>query len=168
MKIKAIRATPVNLPLEAPYLWAHGLFPGFSKTIVEVDTVDGITDGLLTLLQEAIGGAGGDAELGGTQAGNAVSNLERSSNTGGELEGTSRAVGGAGGDYGALAVEGGAGGSASASIFLANDTAESLHATAEAIGGEGGSSDGGGGGSLGWPLVWLLAGAAVLGRRRNA
>ena len=38
MKITAIRATPVNLPLEAPYIWALGEHPGFSKTIVEVET----------------------------------------------------------------------------------------------------------------------------------
>lgn len=43
MKITAIRATPVNIPLEAPYLWAYGALGGFSKTIVEVETSDGIT-----------------------------------------------------------------------------------------------------------------------------
>src|SRR5689334_12791724 len=42
MKITAIRATPVNIPLEAPYLWSYGSLPGFSKTIVEVETSDGI------------------------------------------------------------------------------------------------------------------------------
>jgi glucarate dehydratase len=42
MKIAAIRATPVNLPLEAPYLWSYGSLAGFSKTIVEVETSDGI------------------------------------------------------------------------------------------------------------------------------
>jgi glucarate dehydratase len=42
VKIAAIRATPVNIPLEAPYVWAHGTLPGFSKTIVEVETTDGI------------------------------------------------------------------------------------------------------------------------------
>lgn len=42
MKITAIRATPVNLPLEAPYIWALGEHPGFSKTIVEVETDDGL------------------------------------------------------------------------------------------------------------------------------
>ena len=42
MKIKAIRATPVNIPLEAPYLWSYGSLAGFSKTIVEVETDDGI------------------------------------------------------------------------------------------------------------------------------
>lgn len=42
MKITAIRATPVNIPLEAPYLWSYGALAGFSKTIVEVETSDGI------------------------------------------------------------------------------------------------------------------------------
>jgi len=42
MKITKIRATPVNIPLEAPYLWSHGTLPGFSKAIVEVETSDGI------------------------------------------------------------------------------------------------------------------------------
>ena len=43
MKITAIRATPVNIPLEAPYLWSYGSLAGFSKTIVEIETDDGIT-----------------------------------------------------------------------------------------------------------------------------
>ena len=42
MKITKIRATPVNISLEAPYLWAYGALGGFSKTIVEVETSDGI------------------------------------------------------------------------------------------------------------------------------
>lgn len=42
MKITAIRATPVNIPLEAPYLWSYGSLAGFSKTIVEVETDDGL------------------------------------------------------------------------------------------------------------------------------
>jgi glucarate dehydratase len=42
MKIAAIRATPVNIPLEAPYLWSYGALDGFSKTIVEIETDDGI------------------------------------------------------------------------------------------------------------------------------
>ena len=42
MKIAAIRTTPVNIPLEAPYVWAFGELPGFTRTIVEVETVDGI------------------------------------------------------------------------------------------------------------------------------
>lgn len=43
MKITAIRATPVNIPLEAPYLWSYGALAGFSKTIVEVETDEGLT-----------------------------------------------------------------------------------------------------------------------------
>lgn len=43
MKITAIRATPVNIPLEAPYVWSYGTLPGFSKCIVEVETSEGIT-----------------------------------------------------------------------------------------------------------------------------
>lgn len=42
MKIAAIRATPVTIPLEAPYLWSYGALGGFTKTIVEVETDDGI------------------------------------------------------------------------------------------------------------------------------
>ncbi len=42
MKITALRATPVNIPLEAPYLWSYGALGGFSKTIVEVETDEGI------------------------------------------------------------------------------------------------------------------------------
>lgn len=40
--ITAIRATPINIPLEAPYRWSVGVFPGFSKTIVEVETSVGV------------------------------------------------------------------------------------------------------------------------------
>jgi glucarate dehydratase len=43
MKITAIRATPVNIPLEAPYLWSYGALAGFSKTIVEIETDEGLT-----------------------------------------------------------------------------------------------------------------------------
>ncbi|MEM7222319.1 MAG: mandelate racemase/muconate lactonizing enzyme family protein [Pseudomonadota bacterium] len=43
MKITAIRATPVNIPLEAPYHWSYGALPGFSKTIVEVESDQGVT-----------------------------------------------------------------------------------------------------------------------------
>lgn len=42
MKISAIRATPVLIPLEAPYVWSYGALDGFSKTIVEVETSDGV------------------------------------------------------------------------------------------------------------------------------
>jgi glucarate dehydratase len=43
MRIARVKATPVNLPLEAPYVWVFGELPGFSVTIVEVTTEDGIT-----------------------------------------------------------------------------------------------------------------------------
>jgi len=43
MKITAIRATPVNIPLELPYLWSYGSLAGFSKTIVQVETDQGLT-----------------------------------------------------------------------------------------------------------------------------
>jgi glucarate dehydratase len=42
MKIAAIRATPVNIPLEVPYFWSTGTYPGTSKTVVEVETDDGL------------------------------------------------------------------------------------------------------------------------------
>jgi glucarate dehydratase len=41
MKITSIRATPVLIPLEAPYLWSYGALDGFTKTVVEVETSDG-------------------------------------------------------------------------------------------------------------------------------
>ena len=42
MKIANIRATPVNIPLEAPFWWTGGLYPGTSKAIVEVETDEGL------------------------------------------------------------------------------------------------------------------------------
>lgn len=42
MKIKVIRATPVLIPLEAPYLWSYGALDGFTKCVVEVETTDGL------------------------------------------------------------------------------------------------------------------------------
>ncbi len=42
MKIKSIRATPVLIPLEAPYLWSYGALDGFTKCVVEVETSDGV------------------------------------------------------------------------------------------------------------------------------
>ncbi|UGY10896.1 mandelate racemase/muconate lactonizing enzyme family protein [Phyllobacterium pellucidum] len=42
MKIRRITATPINLTLEAPYVWVFGELDGFSPTIVEVETDDGI------------------------------------------------------------------------------------------------------------------------------
>jgi glucarate dehydratase len=43
MKIKDVRVTPVNIPLELPFLWTAGLYPGTSKAIIEVETDEGIT-----------------------------------------------------------------------------------------------------------------------------
>lgn len=43
MKITAVRLTPVNIPLEMPYLWTGGLCPGTSKVIIEIDTDARIT-----------------------------------------------------------------------------------------------------------------------------
>ncbi len=43
MKITAIRATPILVPLEAPYLWSYGALDGFTKTVVEVVTDSGPT-----------------------------------------------------------------------------------------------------------------------------
>ncbi|TIS13386.1 MAG: chloromuconate cycloisomerase, partial [Mesorhizobium sp.] len=48
MKITGIRATPVNIPLEAPMWWTGGHYPGTSKTIVEL-----LTDESLIGLGEA-------------------------------------------------------------------------------------------------------------------
>lgn len=43
MKIARLTATPVLIPLEAPYIWSYGRLDGFSKTIVEIETADGAT-----------------------------------------------------------------------------------------------------------------------------
>lgn len=43
MKITAIKATPVNMPLETPFYWTAGYYPGTSKIIVEVETDQGLT-----------------------------------------------------------------------------------------------------------------------------
>ena len=42
LRIREIRATPVSIPLRAAYRWSVGYFPGFSKTIVEVETESGL------------------------------------------------------------------------------------------------------------------------------
>ena len=43
MKITSIKATPVNIPMDIPYFWSVGLYPGTSKVIIEVETDEGIT-----------------------------------------------------------------------------------------------------------------------------
>jgi glucarate dehydratase len=42
MRITRVTATPVNIPLDAPFLWTAGLYPGTSKIIIEVETDDGL------------------------------------------------------------------------------------------------------------------------------
>lgn len=42
MKITGVRATPVNIPLEAPFIFAVGTYPGDTKVIVEVFTDEGL------------------------------------------------------------------------------------------------------------------------------
>lgn len=42
MKITAIKATPINIPMEVPYWWTGGYYPGTSKVIIEVQTDEGI------------------------------------------------------------------------------------------------------------------------------
>ena len=42
MKITKVRATPVNIPLEVPFYWSVGTYPGTTKTIIEVETDEGI------------------------------------------------------------------------------------------------------------------------------
>ena len=61
MRITAIRSTPINVPLEVPYRWSYGAFPGFSKSIIEVETSEGIvglgeapTAGATNLIDDAM------------------------------------------------------------------------------------------------------------------
>ncbi len=42
MKIKTIRATPVNIPFVAPYRFSYGAIASLTKTIVELETEDGV------------------------------------------------------------------------------------------------------------------------------
>ncbi len=42
MKITDIRVTHVNIPFDAPFWWTAGLYPGASKSIIEVETDAGI------------------------------------------------------------------------------------------------------------------------------
>ncbi len=41
-QITGIKVTPVNIPLECPFLWTAGLYPGTSKAIIEVETDAGL------------------------------------------------------------------------------------------------------------------------------
>jgi glucarate dehydratase len=42
MRIADVRATPVNIPLEAPYRFSYGSIASLTKTVVEVETDDGV------------------------------------------------------------------------------------------------------------------------------
>ncbi len=42
MKIRAVRATPVNIPFVAPYRFSYGAIAALTKTVVEVETEDGV------------------------------------------------------------------------------------------------------------------------------
>jgi glucarate dehydratase len=42
IKITGLKATPVNIPLEKPMWWTGGYYPGTSKTIIEVETNQGL------------------------------------------------------------------------------------------------------------------------------
>lgn len=42
MKITAVRATPVNIPLDAPFFWSVGLYPGTTKVVIEIETDQGL------------------------------------------------------------------------------------------------------------------------------
>ncbi len=43
MKIRSIRATPVNIPLRAPYRFSYGSTGSLTKTVIELVTEDGVT-----------------------------------------------------------------------------------------------------------------------------
>jgi glucarate dehydratase len=42
MKIADIRATAVNIPYTAPYVFSHGSISSLTKTVIEVETTDGV------------------------------------------------------------------------------------------------------------------------------
>lgn len=42
MKIAAIRATPVNIPFQAPYRFSYGSIASLTKTVIELQTGDGV------------------------------------------------------------------------------------------------------------------------------
>ncbi len=43
MKIRSIRATPVNIPFTAPYRFSYGATASLTKTVIELETEDGVT-----------------------------------------------------------------------------------------------------------------------------
>jgi glucarate dehydratase len=42
MRIRDLRATPVNIPFTAPYVFSYGSVASLTKTVVEVETEDGV------------------------------------------------------------------------------------------------------------------------------
>lgn len=42
MKIRSIRATPVNIPFRAPYRFSYGSIASLTKTVIELQTDDGV------------------------------------------------------------------------------------------------------------------------------
>lgn len=42
MRIRQVRATPLNIPFRAPHRFAYGSTASLTKTIVEVETNEGI------------------------------------------------------------------------------------------------------------------------------
>ena len=42
MKIRSIRATPVNIPFVAPYRFSYGSIAALTKTVIELETEDGV------------------------------------------------------------------------------------------------------------------------------
>ena len=42
MKITNVRLTPVNIPMDIPYFWSGGLYPGTTKVVIEVETDEGL------------------------------------------------------------------------------------------------------------------------------
>lgn len=42
MKIRQIRATPINIPFRAPYRFSYGAIASVTKTVIEVETDEGV------------------------------------------------------------------------------------------------------------------------------
>lgn len=42
MKIRSVRATPVNIPFVAPYRFSYGSIASLTKTVIELETTDGV------------------------------------------------------------------------------------------------------------------------------
>jgi glucarate dehydratase len=42
MKIRCVKATPVNIPFTAPYRFSYGSTASVTKTVIEVETDDGV------------------------------------------------------------------------------------------------------------------------------